>query len=199
MKKISPLVYCLITLLFISCSSNQDANSPNSGNNQNKNLSTVKNLDNKDEANSTIDYNKVIGYVDDKENPILLLDKTKILESYNQSSEDDYDYNQVQLVTLTDNNKTIYNLKISSDNFKASILVENDQGYLRLYGVKCETISCSDTNGCMALEARCSECSGDCKKTTTSGNASEWFMPTLKKIYPVYYESYINQIKSLNI
>lgn len=200
MKKLNILAYGLITLFFISCSNDPDANSPNSVNNQNENLSTSKNLDNqgKEEAN-TIDYNKVIGYVDDKGNAILLLDKAKIIESYKQYSEDDYDFNQVQFVTLTDNNKTIYNLKISSDNFKASILVKNVQGYLRLFGTKCESISCSTNYGCNALEARCSACSGDCKKTSTSGDAILWFMPTLEKIYPIYYESYINQLKNLKV
>lgn len=110
--------------------------------------------------------------------PTVTIDKNKYLDAWNVFLHDNYNINAglTKMEIVRTNNG--YNLLARGSSFKSSIFVTyniSDGAFMINSGsVSCTTTACSSTSGCEAWGHSCTECSGDCTKTTT--NAFSQFM-----------------------
>jgi len=149
---------------------------------------------------SQLDYNNVIGYLDEEKQPVLLVENKLLFKSMNSFNRANYSYDKAFIKTIIEDGITFYNLKLLGNQIKTSILVQNNGRYLEIFSTTCETSACSNNDGCEVtfLGAKCTKCTtdpDDCKKTTSNRT----IMNELENIDPEYFNKHVKNVKSLKL
>lgn len=137
------------------------------------------------------DYeNPIIGFISERNLPVLTKDKTLLLDHWNTNLQRlngiDAQLDAVDLIELDGE----YLLQASSSTTNTysttGAFVHNNNLYSTT--TTCTTTSCSSTNGCTPQGTSCTACFGNCTKTVTS---TEYLSPMLDiRIEPILLANY---------
>ena len=120
--------------------------------------------------NSSSLFGGAVGAVDRSSGKMSFLkDQKTILKIFNSVLEkSDITANLTEL-KLEQSNGVYYLKGYGADYRSTMLLVKDDFGNLQSAGTTCTTSACATSTGCSATtDGRCTECTGDCKKSTTS-------------------------------